>query len=127
VYFSLGNYVSQAQYEISPALWNFIDQTSGPLTDNFHLDWIDISLSDFTNTLFNDESLPRIFPELDAFSETSMVASFYENDSGFGLGPSMGSIFGSLTSMEVSKVPVPAAIWLFGSGILILLGATRRR
>ncbi len=86
------------------------------------MDYIDIMLSDFTNTLFNDESLPLIFPELDAFSETLMVASFYESGGGFGLTPDVGTIYGRLTSMEVSKVPVPAAVWLFGSGLIGLIG-----
>jgi hypothetical protein len=29
--------------------------------------------------------------------------------------------------IEVSEIPVPAAVWLFGSGLLALVGAARRR
>ncbi|MET0050357.1 MAG: PEP-CTERM sorting domain-containing protein [Candidatus Thiodiazotropha sp.] len=31
------------------------------------------------------------------------------------------------THSEVNPVPVPAAVWLFGSGLLALFGTTRRR
>lgn len=33
----------------------------------------------------------------------------------------------SLTVLSVSEVPVPAAAWLFGSGLLALIGVARRR
>ena len=33
----------------------------------------------------------------------------------------------SLTVLSVSEVPVPAAIWLFGSGLLGLIGISRRK
>jgi len=35
--------------------------------------------------------------------------------------------FTSLTVTKVSAVPVPAAVWLFGTGLLSLLGVARRR
>ena len=34
---------------------------------------------------------------------------------------------GQWTSMEVSAVPVPAAVWLFGSGLIGLVGFARRK
>lgn len=34
---------------------------------------------------------------------------------------------GSLVVSEVSAVPVPAAVWLFGSGLIGLIGVARRR
>lgn len=34
---------------------------------------------------------------------------------------------GSLTVLAVESVPVPAAVWLFGSGLLALIGMTRRK
>lgn len=33
----------------------------------------------------------------------------------------------SLTVLNVSAVPVPAAVWLFGSGLLFLIGFTRKK
>ena len=41
--------------------------------------------------------------------------------------PAGGSIFWDDASLEVSAVPVPAAVWLFGSGLLGLVGVARRR
>jgi hypothetical protein len=38
-----------------------------------------------------------------------------------------GSIFLDDASLTVSAVPVPAAVWLFGSGLLGLVGVARRR
>jgi len=34
---------------------------------------------------------------------------------------------GPMTSFQVSAVPVPAAVWLFGSGLLGLIGVARRK
>jgi hypothetical protein len=33
----------------------------------------------------------------------------------------------SVVTMQISQVPVPAAVWLFGSGLLGLLGVARHR
>ncbi|MDX2506099.1 MAG: VPLPA-CTERM sorting domain-containing protein [Gammaproteobacteria bacterium] len=41
--------------------------------------------------------------------------------------PDGGSIFWDDASLEVSAIPVPAAVWLFGSGLLGLVGVARRR
>jgi len=41
--------------------------------------------------------------------------------------PAGGAIFWDDASLEVSAVPVPAAVWLFGSGLLGLVGVARRR
>jgi hypothetical protein len=127
MFFSLGNYVTQAQYEISPSLWNFIDETDGPLGNNLHMDDVYIQLQDLTNSLFDDVSLPITFPGLDAFTDTLMLASFYENGGGYGLSPPVGSIKGTIISMEVSQVPLPAAAWLFGTGLIGLIGIVRRK
>ena len=44
------------------------------------------------------------------------------------LAPSGGSgFFDSASFDQVSAIPVPAAVWLFGSGLLGLLGVARRR
>jgi hypothetical protein len=41
--------------------------------------------------------------------------------------PANGALFWDDASLEVSAVPVPAAVWLFGSGLLGLVGVARRR
>ncbi len=43
------------------------------------------------------------------------------------LTPAGGALFWDDASLEVSAVPVPAAVWLFGSGLLGLVGVARRR
>jgi hypothetical protein len=43
-------------------------------------------------------------------------------------GPLMGfSINLDITTMTVTEVPVPAAVWLLGSGLLGLVGFARRK
>jgi hypothetical protein len=41
--------------------------------------------------------------------------------------PAGGSIFWDDANLTASAVPVPAAVWLFGSGLLGLVGVARRR
>jgi hypothetical protein len=38
-----------------------------------------------------------------------------------------GIFYDNLVFAEVAPVPVPAAVWLFGSGLLGLVGVARRR
>lgn len=38
-----------------------------------------------------------------------------------------GNVVGTSYSMTVTAVPVPAAVWLFGSGLIGLIGVTRRK
>ena len=53
---------------------------------------------------------------------------FYEDDAGevWGLRVGLGNI--NISSSEVpSAVPIPAAMWLFGSGFIALMGLARRK
>jgi hypothetical protein len=45
------------------------------------------------------------------------------------LGGRTGAAFanGDVDNIRIEAVPVPAAVWLFGSGLLGLVGITRRR
>jgi len=56
---------------------------------------------------------------LGAFTATSV------SDATFG--SLVGSAFGDFTFAAASPVPVPAAVWLFGSGMLGLIGIARRK
>lgn len=38
-----------------------------------------------------------------------------------------GEVYGTISSSSVSSVPVPAALWLFSSGIIMLIGFVRRK
>jgi len=44
-----------------------------------------------------------------------------------GIGPKAGLVTGTTLSGVASPVPVPAAAWLFGSGLLGLIGVARRK
>lgn len=65
---------------------------------------------------------------LDAFGNASSDAYFQSTESilGTAFDSFAGNSFTSF-SYEVSAVPVPAAVWLFGSGLLGLVGMARRR
>ena len=57
------------------------------------------------------------------------------NSEGVEIGTAFGGIRGyidigsgnSMTVTAINTVPVPAAIWLFGSGLLGLIGISRRK
>ena len=38
-----------------------------------------------------------------------------------------GNFYDNLVFAEVSQVPVPAAVWLFGSGLIGLISVARRK
>ena len=40
---------------------------------------------------------------------------------------SFGDVTGEIQGVDLAPVPVPAAVWLFGSGLLGLVGVARRR
>jgi hypothetical protein len=46
---------------------------------------------------------------------------------GHAAGGTMAATPASLTISEASPVPVPAAAWLFGSGLIGLVGVARRK
>ena len=67
-----------------------------------------------------------IFTDFNATATLSPVALGFSGTPGSAL--SGGSFDGMSLSMEfVSTVPVPAAVWLFGSGLIGLLGVARKR
>ncbi|MFI3199128.1 MAG: PEP-CTERM sorting domain-containing protein, partial [Methylococcaceae bacterium] len=71
----------------------------------------------FFNNVGNDTSNNYIFTNLLA-TDTQTVLSFNNrNDAAYNV----------LDNVSVSAVPVPAAIWLFGTGLLSLTGFSRKR
>jgi hypothetical protein len=63
------------------------------------------------NIMFQTDDFWRItFPE---WSQSSPTSLFYEITGGY--------------STELAPVPLPAAVWLFGSGLLGLIGIARRK
>lgn len=68
------------------------------------------------------DSLPASIPE---FSSMAGVFGWVENYNSSGITGELLIEYYSLNT--VSAVPVPAAVWLFGSGLLTLLGYARRK
>ena len=72
-----------------------------------------VSLSNTYNTY----SLPSAFTDLTSIRFGEMGGS-----------PDwLGSAGISIDNIQFSTVPIPPALWLFGSGLLVLIGLTRRR
>jgi len=55
------------------------------------------------------------------------IEPYTREDGRFIMGGTMGATPESLSITEVSSVPVPAAVWLFGTAIAGLLGVSRKR
>lgn len=64
---------------------------------------------------------------LNGATETSFVADFYNTGGFTSLATPDGVTWTSDSGVFLSAVPVPAAVWLFGSGLLGLVGIARRK
>jgi len=87
-----------------------------------------INLVKPTGSVFTTDSLTETAPTLSPFSLYHAV----NNPLGqfrlvFAGGDGDHTIIGNLTSLTVSAVPIPAAVWLFGSGVIGLIGLARRK
>lgn len=124
-------------------------ETNGLLADGIY-DWIEILGSTTISICLQpgggcapNEFLPAdgeewtlaIFADSGWFSDGSVIpdnlpATYSALLVGFefdAAGVEVGSVFASVNSVTVSAVPVPAAAWLFGSGLLGLIGVARRK
>jgi len=84
-------------------------------------------LAAFDDTLFSfgslssgDYTLDLIFASLDVNGASDFYGDFV-----FGSGD--GTLAESLTNVAPAVVPIPAAVWLFGSGLIGLVGFARRK
>jgi hypothetical protein len=89
-------------------------------------DWGDVIDPELTQ----DDSLPLVAPNLELLTDaynfggnitTEIVFSYIDTTSGI-----RGKLRGEVTSLT-TVVPIPPALWLFGSGLLALVGMTRRK
>ena len=81
--------------------------------------------------LLADDSLPAIPPDLSVATDflnlgdatlMSLLMQYEEPNS-----HDRAQLRGQLTSLSLHTVPIPPALWLFGSGLLGLVGLVRRK
>lgn len=85
------------------------------MTNISNTDWATFSISiDLTDLLLNGQLIQFGFNNVSSLYDNSGV--YYDN-----------ICFGAGDTCTVSAIPVPAAVWLFGSGLLGLVGVARRR
>ena len=79
----------------------------------------------FSNSLTNGVDNPWLTGSLSAGSYNLIVEAITDAD-GLSYANGVGSANGSF-GLELTAVPVPAAVWLFGSGLIGLAGFARRK
>ena len=111
---------------VGPLSIDFTD----PLTFAFSLDFSSageqetVKLYDSSNTLITSVLAPNASGFFGLVSDTAIDSVIIRN----GIFPASGNrdrFF--IDNLRVNAVPVPAAIWLFGSGIVALAGFARRK
>jgi hypothetical protein len=75
-----------------------------------------------TSTALATDALPTNIDLNDFDSATGAFSSFSLDN-----GPAGDPIFYSIDALSVRAVPIPAAVWLFGSGLLGLVGIARHK
>jgi hypothetical protein len=98
-----------------------------------------VTTGDFSFTEMNDIDyaiggrpfLNLISGSLDNFDFLANIGAFgfFDSQVGFfdGDDDNFGAISGTWDSFEMTVIPVPAAVWLLGSGLLGLVGIARRK
>ncbi len=88
----------------------------------------------YSGLAFQDDGTLLSLGSLDAASGTlysvntaNGAATSLNSGTGYGTGPIHFGEDGGLTFAPAAVVPVPAAVWLFGSGLLGLIGVARRQ
>ena len=119
------------------------EETNGALTIDGNYDWIEILGSTTTDvagphTPGNGQewTLALIADDGNWFSDGSLIPDNIPPSSYIPIligldfdsnGDEVGFAFATVDSLTVSSVPVPAAVWLFASGLIGLTGVARRK
>lgn len=85
------------------------------------LDFLELSLLDMDEALYSTSP-----PELIAFNGTEFEVAELNLTWLGDNGVYDYAVFGEVTSITVSAVPLPGALWLFGSGLLAFVGISAR-
>jgi len=87
---------------------------------------IDVTATDVIELILEDGDEFFVVAQMSAYSNNGYVDAW--NTLMMGFNDEFGNAADAgLTAASVSAVPVPAAVWLFGSGLLGLVGIARRR
>ena len=115
-------------YLLSASIQNLLP--AGPIVDgnNFFAREFFINLANPSSSVFVTDALPETPPDRSLFSLYSATA----NPNGqfrlvFGSPHGDHTLIGNLTSLSVSAVPIPAAVYLFGSGLATIAAFARRK
>ena len=115
-------------YILSASVQNLVP--NGPIVDgtNYVARDFFINLLKPIGNVLTSELLPQAPPSVSPFSLYSLA----NNPQGqfrlvFASDHGDHTIIGNLTSLSLAAVPVPAAVWLFGSGLIGVLGMVRRK
>ena len=88
-------------------------------SDFYVINWQPTSISNWAWTLdfYNDSSLPAVV------GPVTLIDGISGNDTSM----NFGNILHPNIRVNVNTVPIPAAVWLFGSGLIGLIGIARRK
>jgi len=97
------------------------DYVSETIISGYYPSELYFSLSDTTGNMLNDLQLSTMPPDING-TFTSFRLAFQLDCCNGGT-----EISGKIESLTVSTVPIPAAVWLFGSGLIGLIGFARHK
>lgn len=101
-----------------------LQKHSAPLQGDRDLVAIVAQFFDDQGNVFNSDSLPATPPDL-SLMESANLELLFSNDYNSIAARDAKWIYGEITSL--TAVPVPAAVWLFVSGLIGLIGVARRK
>jgi hypothetical protein len=115
-------------YILSASVQNLVP--NGPIVDgtNYFARDFFLNLLKPTGSVLASDVLPQAPPSLSPFSLYNL-ANYPQGQFRLVFASDHGdhTIIGNLTSLSLAAVPVPAAVWLFGSGLIGVLGIARRK
>ena len=81
---------------------------------------VSVEFLDLSGTIFNNELIPSFVPSLNTIDFAFFNLEQWDNGA---------LVFkaGGVLANNYSAVPIPAAVWLFGSGLIGLVGIARRK
>lgn len=113
-----GGIIPPGSYDWIEILGSTASDINGPNTPGNGQEWTLAIFAD-DNTWFSDGNIPDTLPS----SYTALLVGLDLD----GNGDEIGSVFATIDTLTVTTVPLPPAVWLFGYGLLGLVGLARRK